>query len=76
MTKIDAKHIRKNLNLTLDEMAKKLGVNKSTVWRWEKYGIPNRGGVAYLLQSLTPPQGNSCVGEIQPKVESSNTNSP
>ncbi|WP_375653428.1 helix-turn-helix domain-containing protein [Bartonella sp. MR110HLJHH] len=52
MNKIEAKKIRKRLNLTLDEMAALLGVNKSTVWRWEKYGVPSRGAVAYLLKSL------------------------
>ncbi len=35
MNKIEAKELRKRLNLTLDEMAALLGVNKSTVWRWE-----------------------------------------
>ncbi|UNE55332.1 helix-turn-helix domain-containing protein [Bartonella machadoae] len=52
MNKIDAKKIRKHLNLTLDEMAALLSVSKSTVWRWEKYGVPSRGTVAYLLESL------------------------
>ncbi|EJF78977.1 hypothetical protein MCQ_00933 [Candidatus Bartonella washoeensis Sb944nv] len=59
MNEIEAKQLRKRLNLTLDEMAALLGVNRSTVWRWEKYGVPSRGTVAYLLQSLceqhTPP---------------------
>ncbi|WP_273788908.1 DNA-binding transcriptional regulator [Bartonella sp. ML70XJBT] len=35
MGKIAVKQLRKNLNLTLKEMAERLGVNKSTVWRWE-----------------------------------------
>lgn len=52
MNKIEAKQLRKRLNLTQDEMAALLGVNKSTVWRWEKYGVPSRGTVAYLLKSL------------------------
>ncbi|PIT67916.1 hypothetical protein CER18_09055 [Bartonella tribocorum] len=46
MNKIEAKELRKRLNLTQDEMAALLGVNKSTVWRWEKYGVPSRGAVA------------------------------
>ncbi|WP_375660397.1 helix-turn-helix domain-containing protein, partial [Bartonella sp. CL74QHWL] len=33
MGKIAVKQLRKNLNLTLKEMAARLGVNKSTVWR-------------------------------------------
>ncbi|WP_375643767.1 MULTISPECIES: helix-turn-helix domain-containing protein [unclassified Bartonella] len=52
MGKIAVKQLRKNLNLTLKEMAAQLGVNKSTVWRWEKYGVPSRGAVAYLLEAL------------------------
>ncbi|WP_375678291.1 MULTISPECIES: helix-turn-helix domain-containing protein [unclassified Bartonella] len=52
MGKIAVKQLRKNLNLTLKEMAERLGVNKSTVWRWEKYGVPSRGAVAYLLEAL------------------------
>ncbi|EJF88321.1 hypothetical protein ME1_00779 [Bartonella vinsonii subsp. arupensis OK-94-513] len=52
MNEIEAKQLRKHLNLTLDEMAALLGVNRSTVWRWEKYGVPSRGTVAYLLESL------------------------
>ncbi|WP_208438212.1 helix-turn-helix domain-containing protein [Bartonella taylorii] len=52
MGKIAVKQLRKNLNLTLKEMAERLGVNKSTVWRWEKYGVPSRGAVAYLLEEL------------------------
>ncbi|ETS04120.1 hypothetical protein AT248_06425 [Bartonella henselae] len=52
MEKITVKQLRKNMNLTLKEMATRLGVNKSTVWRWEKYGVPSRGSVAYLLEAL------------------------
>nr|WP_142416921.1 helix-turn-helix transcriptional regulator [Bartonella massiliensis] len=52
MNKIEAKKLRKHLNLTQDEMAALLGVNKSTVWRWEKNGVPSRGTVSYLLESL------------------------
>ncbi|MBX4336036.1 helix-turn-helix domain-containing protein [Bartonella raoultii] len=52
MNKIEAKKLRKCLNLTQDEMAALLGVNKSTVWRWEKYGVPSRGTVSYLLETL------------------------
>ncbi|WP_375651235.1 helix-turn-helix domain-containing protein [Bartonella sp. OT172YNZD] len=52
MGQIAVKQLRKNLNLTLKEMAARLGVNKSTVWRWEKYGVPSRGAVAYLLEAL------------------------
>nr|WP_273757190.1 helix-turn-helix domain-containing protein [Bartonella sp. MM73XJBT] len=64
MDKTEVKKLRKQLNLTLDEMAALLGVNKSTVWRWEKYGVPSRGAVAYLLKSLceqaSPPLSKIC----------------
>lgn len=70
MNKIEAKKLRKRLNLTLDEMAALLGVNKSTVWRWEKYGIPSRGAVAYLLKSLCEQQSPS----ISKFVKSSHVN--
>ncbi|MBX4336370.1 helix-turn-helix domain-containing protein [Bartonella raoultii] len=59
MNKLEAKKLRKHLNLTLDEMAALLGVNRSTVWRWEKYGIPSRGAVAYLLKSLCEQESSS-----------------
>ncbi|WP_375703931.1 helix-turn-helix domain-containing protein [Bartonella sp. AD13SXNS] len=69
MNKIEAKELRKRLNLTLDEMAALLGVNKSTVWRWEKYGVPSRGAVAYLLKSLCdqeqhPPMSKICKSRV------------
>ncbi|WP_208442240.1 helix-turn-helix domain-containing protein [Bartonella raoultii] len=64
MNKIEAKELRKRLKLTQDEMAALLGVSKSTVWRWEKYGVPSRGTVAYLLKSLceqaSPPIRKIC----------------
>ncbi|WP_455480125.1 helix-turn-helix domain-containing protein [Bartonella sp. B23] len=59
MKKIAVKQLRKNLNFTLKEMAERLGVNKSTVWRWEKYGVPSRGAVAYLLEALWNEQSLS-----------------
>ncbi|WP_208435740.1 helix-turn-helix domain-containing protein [Bartonella phoceensis] len=59
MGKTTVKQLRKNLNLTLKEMAVLLGVNKSTVWRWEKYGVPSRGAVAYLLEALWNEQSHS-----------------
>ncbi|WP_375683834.1 helix-turn-helix domain-containing protein [Bartonella sp. AP285QHHD] len=69
MNKIEAKELRKRLNLTLHEMAALLGVNKSTVWRWEKYGVPSRGAVAYLLKSLCdqeqhPPMSKICKSRV------------
>lgn len=33
---IDPAALRARLMLSLDEMAVKLGVNRSTVWRWEQ----------------------------------------
>ncbi|EJF96866.1 hypothetical protein MEI_01478 [Bartonella vinsonii subsp. arupensis Pm136co] len=71
MNKIDAKKIRKHLNLTLDEMAALLSVSKSTVWRWEKYGVPSRGTVAYLLESLW----NKQLPSMSKIVKSSSTKS-
>lgn len=59
MNKIEPKQLRKLLNLTQHEMAALLGVHKATVWRWEKYGIPPRGTVAYLLDSLWDKHNNS-----------------
>lgn len=36
MTTPDPAALRARLMLSLDEMAKRLGVNRSTVWRWEQ----------------------------------------
>ncbi|WP_246744241.1 helix-turn-helix domain-containing protein [Bartonella grahamii] len=65
MNKIEAKELRKRLNLTLDEMAALLGVNRSTVWRWEKYGVPSRGTVSYLLKSLCDQERPPIVENLQ-----------
>ncbi|WP_144755873.1 helix-turn-helix domain-containing protein [Bartonella saheliensis] len=71
MNKVEIKQLRKRFNLTLNEMAALLGVNKSTVWRWEKHGVPSRGAVAYLLKSLceqaSPPITKICKS---PRVDS------
>ncbi len=40
---IDLKQLRKIRNWTQEEMGAHFGVDKSTVWRWENEGIPDRG---------------------------------
>ena len=42
-TQIDIKKLRKLRNWTQEEMGVHFGVDKSTVWRWENEGIPDRG---------------------------------
>ena len=47
---IDSPALRKRLNITQAELAKSLGVNMMTVWRWEKYGLPQNGPARALLE--------------------------
>lgn len=44
--------LRKRLNLTQAELARSLGVNTMTVWRWEKYGPPQNGTARALIERL------------------------
>lgn len=54
MDQLDVRQIRKQLNLTQRELAEEIGVNLSTVWRWEN-GTPPRGPARTLLLSMTEP---------------------
>lgn len=40
---VDIKKLRKIRNWTQEEMGNHFGVDKSTVWRWENEGVPDRG---------------------------------
>ena len=53
MTPSQFRALRLCLNWSLSRVAKELGVNKSTVWRWEngKYPVPDR--VAQRLMGTT-----------------------
>jgi len=53
MDEIDVKQIRADKSLTQRELADLVGVNLSTVWRWEN-GQPPRGTARKLLESLLP----------------------
>ncbi|WP_370931720.1 helix-turn-helix domain-containing protein [Bartonella sp. DGB1] len=64
----NVKSLRLLLGVTQAEFARMLKITQATVSRWEKGQSMSLAN--YLkLQSLTSPQDNSCVGEIQPKVE-------
>ena len=47
---IDIKALRKKHSMSQAELAKAAGVNTSTVWRWEKGGIPDRGAARAFLE--------------------------
>lgn len=51
MSTIDIKAIRTERKLTQRELADEIGVDKSTVWRWEN-GQEPRGAARTLLQRL------------------------
>lgn len=51
MEQIDVKKIRQECELTQKGFADLLGVNISTVWRWEN-GTPPRGPARFLLSKL------------------------
>ena len=55
---IDIKALRKKHSMSQAELAKAAGVNTSTVWRWEKGGIPDRGAARAFLERL--------AGDAQP----------
>jgi DNA-binding transcriptional regulator YiaG len=52
MSDIDVKQIRADRGITQRELADMIGVNLSTVWRWEN-GQPPRGAALRLLESLS-----------------------
>jgi DNA-binding XRE family transcriptional regulator len=43
---------RKSLKMTQTEMARELGVNLSTIWRWEKDQLPISPVVARAVEQL------------------------
>lgn len=43
---------RKTLKMTQTEMARELGVNLSTVWRWEKDQLPISSVVTRAVEQL------------------------
>ena len=44
--------LRKKLKLSRSELAKRAGVNVSTVCRWETKGIPRRGSARAFIERL------------------------
>lgn len=54
---IGVEAIRDKLNLTQADLAKKAGVNVSTVWRWENGGIPDNGPARAFLETLAKEAG-------------------
>lgn len=50
MDALDIKQIRKNRGLTQKDLADLVGVNLSTVWRWENGQPPKGTARALLLQ--------------------------
>ncbi len=52
MSDIDVKQIRHERGITQRELADLVGVNLSTVWRWEN-GQPPRGTARALLAQLS-----------------------
>jgi DNA-binding transcriptional regulator YiaG len=52
MSDIDVKKIRADRGITQKELADLVGVNLSTVWRWEN-GSPPRGTALRLLESIS-----------------------
>lgn len=53
----DPAALRARLMLSMDEMAKAVGVNRSTVWRWEHGAKPTMRHMRKLvkLATRTPP---------------------
>ncbi len=47
---LDLKTLRGNRKISQAELAELLGVNTSTVWRWENEGIPSRGASRKALE--------------------------
>jgi len=59
MTKEEIKALRKQLGLSQEEMARKIGVAFTTFHRWEKKGIkPSRLALEKMI-SMKPPE-NRC----------------
>lgn len=49
---IDLTAIRERLGITQAELARRAGVDLSTVWRWENQGVPTRGPARAFLEGL------------------------
>jgi DNA-binding transcriptional regulator YiaG len=49
---IDIPKIRETLKLSRAMLAERLGVDVSTISRWERFGIPERGPAGAFLQRL------------------------
>lgn len=49
---LDLKVLRQKLKLSQPELAKRAGVNVSTVWRWENEGVPENGPARAFLDQL------------------------
>jgi DNA-binding transcriptional regulator YiaG len=53
MAKVDITKLRKRLgDITQAELAEMLGVNQSTIWRWENGGRKPSGPAAILLAQI------------------------
>jgi transcriptional regulator with XRE-family HTH domain len=60
--------VRKGLNLTQADLAKRAGVNVSTVWRWENDGVPENGPARAFLEALAIEAG---YAGLQPSIPTS-----
>jgi transcriptional regulator with XRE-family HTH domain len=49
---VDIAAFRKSRNWTKVRMADELGVDVSTVWRWENWGGPKKGPVVKAIERL------------------------
>lgn len=49
--------VRKTLELSQADLAKRAGVNVSTVWRWENGGVPENGPARAFLEGLARDAG-------------------
>lgn len=54
---------RKALKLTQSEMARELGVNLSTIWRWEKGQMPISPLARRAVEQLVSSSGPASVKE-------------
>lgn len=59
---IDLSSIRSALGLTQAELARRAGVNITTVWRWENEGIPERGPARAFLERLAEDAEHAKAG--------------
>lgn len=56
-------NIRNRLGLTQEELAERLDVNPTTVWRWENGRVQPSGATMIALRSMinavSPPEGHA-----------------